>query len=159
MFHNCHRRQTPDGSWTLYRVAIKADLYHKPVQVYHIASTAFYLRSSFRFELEPPFEQPLNTRLPSLSCHQANQTGLFSLSARCYKWKIILISIAATWDRTCVTGEQSVTLLYKPACTTRQYKLPYIYHYFSQNMHAAFNKFIVLIFKDCHCGQILYKIK
>ena len=46
-----------------------------------------YYPSSFRFVRESPFEQPLNTRPTSLSGHQTHQMGLFTLSARCYRWK------------------------------------------------------------------------
>ena len=68
---------------TLYHVAIKAGLYRKAVQVYHIPITTTYSSSTFRFIRESQFEQQLNTRPPSLVDHQAHQMGLFTLGARC----------------------------------------------------------------------------
>ena len=68
---------------TLYRVAIKAGLYSKAVQVYHKPITSTYSPSIFRFVRESQFEQPLNTRPTSLSGYQANQMGLVTLGIRC----------------------------------------------------------------------------
>ena len=69
---------------TLYRVAIKAGLYRKAVQVYHIPITTTYsppfLDSSANLKLS-------NHSIPSLLGHQAHQIGLFTLGARCNRWK------------------------------------------------------------------------
>ena len=43
--------------------------------------------SPFRFVRGSQFEQPRNTRPPSLSGHQAHQMGLFMLGARCNRSK------------------------------------------------------------------------
>ena len=71
------------GYLPLYHVAIKAGLYCKAVQVYHIPMTTTYSPSVLRFVHESLFEQPLNIRPPSLLGHQARQMGLFTLGARC----------------------------------------------------------------------------
>ena len=68
-------------------VSIKASLYRKAVQVYHIPIITTYSPSVFGFVRGSPFEQPLNTRPPSLPGHQAHQTGLCALGARCNRWK------------------------------------------------------------------------
>ena len=89
--HQCRSRGSNPGRLryrpTLYRIAIKAGLYRKAVQVYHIPITTTYSPSILRFAHESQFEQPLNTRPPSLLGHQARQMGLFTLGARCNRWK------------------------------------------------------------------------
>ena len=89
--HQCRGRGSNPGRLrdrpTLYRVAIKAGLYRKAVQVYHIPITTTYSPSIFRFVRESQFEQQLSTRPPSLVGHQAHQMGLFTLGARCNRWK------------------------------------------------------------------------
>ena len=60
----------------LYHVTIKASLYRKAVQIYHIPITTTYSLSIFRFVRESQFEQPLNTRPTSLSCHRLSN-GVF----------------------------------------------------------------------------------
>ena len=67
---------------TLYHVAINAGLYRKAVQVYHISITTTYSPSILRFVRESQFEQPLNTRPPSLLGYQAHQMGLFRLGEK-----------------------------------------------------------------------------
>ena len=85
--HQCRDRGSNPGRLrdrrTRYRVAIKAGLYCKAVQVYHIPITTTYSPSILRFVHESLFEQPLNIRPPSLLDHQAHQMGLFTLGARC----------------------------------------------------------------------------
>ena len=89
--HQCRSRGSNPGRLrdrrTLYRVAIKAGLYCKAVQVYHIPITTTYSPSIFRFVRESQIEQSLNSRPPSLLGHQAHQMGLFTLGARCNRWK------------------------------------------------------------------------
>ena len=74
---------------TCYSIAMKAGLYYKAVQVhvYHIPITTTYYSSSFRFVPNSQFEQPLNTRLPSLLGHQAHQMELFTISSKWYRCK------------------------------------------------------------------------
>ena len=89
--HQCLGRGSNPGRLrdrpTLYHVAIKAGLYRKAVQVNHIPITTTYSPSILRFVCECQFEQPLNIRPPSISGHQAHQTGLLTLGARCNRWK------------------------------------------------------------------------
>ena len=88
--HLCRGRGSNSGRLhdrpTLYHVAIKAGLYRKAVQVYHIPITTTYF-SFFLFVRESQFEQPLNPRPPSLLGLQAHQMGLFMLGVRCNRWK------------------------------------------------------------------------
>ena len=103
--HQCRSWGSNQGNLrdrlTLYHVAIKAGLYRMAVQVYHIHITTTYSPSSFRFVRKSQFEQPLKTRPPSLLGHQAHQMGLFTLGAKCNRWKN---SYAPTGDRTRSTG-------------------------------------------------------
>ena len=89
--HQCRSRGSNPGQPrdrpTLYHIAIKASLYGKAVQVYHIPITSTYSPSILRFIHESLFEQPLSSRPPSLLGHQAHQMGLFALGTRCNRWK------------------------------------------------------------------------
>ena len=87
LIHPCYDRESNPGRLrdrpTLYHVALKAGLYRKAVQVYHIPITTTYYLFIYRFVCESQIEQPLNTKPPSLLGHQAHQIGLFTLGARC----------------------------------------------------------------------------
>ena len=101
--HQCRGRESNPSRLrnrpTLYRVAIKAYLHRKAIQLNHIPITTTYSPSIFRFARISLFEQPLNIRPPSLPGHQAHQTGLFTLGAD-VTGETILITNAAAGDRT-----------------------------------------------------------
>ena len=94
-------------------------MYHIPI------SYRYYIFPAPPFQIRPDsqFEQPLNTRPTNLSVHQAHQTELFTLGAKCNRRNI---SNPIAWDRTwaaCVTGHQFTV-------TIKSWLVSYTYHYY-----------------------------
>ena len=129
--HQCRSWGSNPVHWTqspkLYHVAIKAGLYRKAVQVYHIPITTTYSPSILRFVHESQFEQPLNTRPPSLLDHQALQMGLFTLGARCNRWKNSNHQ-CCSWGSNLVRWTQSPTLYHVAIKAGLYHKAVQVYH-------------------------------
>ena len=80
---------------TLYRVAIKAGLYRKAVQVYHIPIPCDIL--PLQIEIRPWISWESENHVKWYSRSFMHTCGLFRLGAKCNRWTN---SYAATGDRT-----------------------------------------------------------